>query len=47
MMTSSAAHPTLLGVDVVLVGSILAGVGGMIWMGIGALIMAKMVNFEI
>jgi len=24
-----------------------AGVGGMIWMGIGALIMAKMVNFEI
>ena len=26
---------------------IVAGVGGMIWMGIGALIMAKMVNFEI
>jgi tight adherence protein B len=24
-----------------------AGIGGMIWMGIGALIMAKMVNFEI
>jgi tight adherence protein B len=24
-----------------------AGMGGMIWMGIGALIMAKMVNFEI
>jgi tight adherence protein B len=24
-----------------------AGVGGMIWMGIGGLIMAKMVNFEI
>jgi tight adherence protein B len=24
-----------------------AGVGGMIWMGIGAAIMAKMVNFEI
>jgi tight adherence protein B len=26
---------------------IVAGIGGMIWMGIGALIMAKMVNFEI
>jgi tight adherence protein B len=26
---------------------IVAGVGGMIWMGIGVLIMAKMVNFEI
>jgi len=26
---------------------IVAGVGGMIWMGIGAFIMAKMVNFEI
>ena len=24
-----------------------AGVGGMIWMAIGAFIMAKMVNFEI
>ncbi len=24
-----------------------AGVGGMIWMGCGALIMAKMVSFEI
>jgi len=24
-----------------------AGIGGMVWMGIGALIMAKMVNFEI
>ena len=24
-----------------------AGLGGMVWMGIGALIMAKMVNFEI
>jgi tight adherence protein B len=24
-----------------------AGIGGMIWMGIGAAIMAKMVNFEI
>jgi tight adherence protein B len=24
-----------------------AGGGGLIWMGIGALIMAKMVNFEI
>src|SRR5205085_2533202 len=24
-----------------------AGIGGMIWMGIGAMIMAKMVNFEI
>jgi tight adherence protein B len=24
-----------------------AGIGGMIWMGCGALIMAKMVNFEI
>jgi tight adherence protein C len=29
MMTSSAAHPTLLGVDVVLVGSILAGVAAL------------------
>jgi tight adherence protein B len=26
---------------------IVAGIGGMIWMGLGALIMAKMVNFEI
>jgi tight adherence protein B len=26
---------------------IVAGIGGMIWMGIGALIMAKMINFEI
>jgi tight adherence protein B len=26
---------------------IVAGIGGMIWMGIGAAIMAKMVNFEI
>jgi tight adherence protein B len=26
---------------------IVAGIGGMIWMGIGAGIMAKMVNFEI
>jgi tight adherence protein B len=26
---------------------IVAGIGGMVWMGIGALIMAKMVNFEI
>jgi len=26
---------------------IVAGIGGLIWMGIGALIMAKMVNFEI
>jgi tight adherence protein B len=26
---------------------IVAGIGGMIWMGIGGLIMAKMVNFEI
>jgi tight adherence protein B len=26
---------------------IVAGIGGMIWMGIGAMIMAKMVNFEI
>jgi tight adherence protein B len=25
----------------------IAGIGGMIWMGIGAGIMAKMVNFEI
>ena len=24
-----------------------AGVGGLVWMGIGAFIMAKMVNFEI
>ena len=24
-----------------------AGIGGMVWMGIGAFIMAKMVNFEI
>jgi tight adherence protein B len=24
-----------------------AGIGGMVWMGIGAGIMAKMVNFEI
>ena len=24
-----------------------AGLGGLVWMGIGALIMAKMVNFEI
>jgi tight adherence protein B len=24
-----------------------AGMGGMVWMGIGAFIMAKMVNFEI
>ena len=26
---------------------IVAGIGGMVWMGLGALIMAKMVNFEI
>jgi tight adherence protein B len=26
---------------------IVAGIGGMIWMGLGGLIMAKMVNFEI
>ena len=26
---------------------IVAGVGGMVWMGIGAFIMAKMINFEI
>jgi tight adherence protein B len=26
---------------------IVAGIGGMIWMAIGAAIMAKMVNFEI
>jgi len=26
---------------------IVAGIGGMIWMGIGAAIMAKMVSFEI
>jgi tight adherence protein B len=26
---------------------IVAGIGGMVWMGIGALIMAKMINFEI
>ena len=26
---------------------IVAGIGGIIWMGIGALIMAKMVSFEI
>ena len=26
---------------------IIAGVGGLVWMGIGAFIMAKMVNFEI
>jgi len=26
---------------------IVAGLGGMIWMGIGVLVMAKMVNFEI
>jgi hypothetical protein len=24
-----------------------AGIGGIVWMGIGGLIMAKMVNFEI
>ena len=29
------------------VGGLVAGLGGMVWMGIGALIMAKMVNFEI
>ena len=26
---------------------IVAGLGGMVWMGIGAFIMAKMVSFEI
>ena len=26
---------------------IVAGLGGLVWMGIGAFIMAKMVNFEI
>jgi tight adherence protein B len=26
---------------------IIAGIGGMIWMSIGAAIMAKMINFEI
>ena len=26
---------------------IVAGIGGMVWMGIGAFIMAKMINFEI
>jgi tight adherence protein B len=26
---------------------IVAGLGGMVWMGIGGFIMAKMVNFEI
>ena len=26
---------------------IIAGLGGMVWMGIGVFIMAKMVNFEI
>jgi len=26
---------------------IVAGIGGMVWMGIGGAIMAKMVNFEI
>jgi tight adherence protein B len=25
----------------------IAGIGGLLWMGIGAFIMAKMVNFEI
>ena len=26
---------------------IIAGIGGLVWMGIGVFIMAKMVNFEI
>jgi len=56
-MQAAPNGPTLLGVDVIWVATLLsavatlavmvAGLGGLIWMGIGAFIMAKMVNFEI
>jgi tight adherence protein B len=40
-------NPTYMGGFFVDQRLIVAGIGGMIWMGIGAFIMAKMVNFEI
>ena len=52
-----AAGPTILGFDVIWIATLLsavatlavivAGLGGLVWMSIGAFIMAKMVNFEI